>query len=116
MEKPLNKLIQAKKTSTKLRILADKVETYENFDQSENDYCVVGYGGFLHGRDQWSNTSSAFSEDFGTSKDEAHALLLSQYGQLRIGVRSRLKMELVTREFAAGVLRKLANKYAAKGK
>jgi hypothetical protein len=115
MLKPLKKLMNAKKTSTKLLILADKVETYKDFDQSDSSRCVIAIGLRLFGGRSSQDDITQFAKDFGITSCEAWSLYTAWYSDLGIGEKLAAACERVTAKRAARVLRKLANKYKRKG-
>jgi hypothetical protein len=121
--KPLKRLINAKKFSTRLLILASVIETLRQgteFDQMFSTTCVVGIGNTLAGRDSqyhltaWDN----FAQFYGLTNSQAWYLYLAHYDELGIGLRKSYSgnMRAVTPKKAADVLRRLATKLKEAGK
>jgi len=115
-----------RKTSTKLRKLAKAIrKAGDQFRQSSTNWCAVAIGNRLQADGTLTpatpgvsqNRMADFAERFGVSEQQAHALNYAEYGRLRVGARSVQSQWDVklTPVFVAGIVEKLADKYAAKG-
>jgi hypothetical protein len=107
------RLVNATRTSTKLRRLATHIKGNKEFAQWEPDRCIVGLGLRLHG--SRSTSTSTFARLYGVTEHEARRLFYGDFGQLGLkNVRDALAH--VTRARVERVLRKLADKYQLAGK
>ena len=114
------------KTSARLRKLARAIrKAGKQFSQDSVQWCAVAIGNRLQSNGSLSeatpgfsqNNTSTFAEKFGVNDQQAYALNYAEYGRLRIGVRSvgdHWDTKL-TAPVVAGIVDRLADKYAAKG-
>jgi len=121
--KPLRRLTNAKKFSTRLLILASVIESLrkgKEFDQRFLSMCVIGLGLRLAGQDNHSFVAEwqLFAAFYGVTDSQAFNIYLAHYDALDIGLRRSYSanMEKVTPKQAANVLRRLAAKLKEAGK
>jgi hypothetical protein len=92
--------------------LANRVENHSEFNQIDNDHCVVGLGDRMIREAKGLHEhkcipSIEWSQFFGVSSVDFDALLVSDYANLNIGF-ADMDMRNVTASIAADVVRKLA--------
>jgi len=103
----------AQMKSARLNMLADHINTREDFNQDLPDKCVIGIGLALVGKNSFcDDRETVFAEYYGLTVAQTDALFWGQYNDLLPNElnHERTKLHRVTREEVVRVLRRLASK------